>query len=125
MTGIIKGLLKQYEPLADRYISDGALEGQVGTYAVVPNGKDYIKKQYTDGSCVRQMRFKVMGKLTEGRGEDIENLRLMQGISDYLCALEYPDGKIIGFKQISPPVMTHRASGDGTYEFTAEAIYKN
>ena len=48
---------------------------------------------------------------------------IMQGISDYLSSIEYPDERTIGFKQISPPVMTHRASGDGTYEFTAEAVY--
>ena len=123
MTGKIKELLKQYAPLSDKYISDGALEGQLGTFAVIPDGKDYPLRQYTDGSCVRRMRFKVMGKLPEGRGEDIENLRLMQGISDYLSSIEYPDERTIGFKQISPPVMTHRASGDGTYEFTAEAVY--
>lgn len=124
MTGRIKEILKQYEPLADSYISEGSLEEQSYTYSITPEGKDYTARQYTDGSAVKRMRFKVRGRLPEGKGQDIDNLRRMQGISDYLCGIEYPDDTIIGFEQISPPVMELRASGEGTYSFTAEAVYK-
>ncbi len=125
MTGRIRELLKSYTPLTDKYISLGSLEEATDTFAVTPEGRDYALREYTDGTAIREMRFKVQGRLPEGKGEDIENLRFMQGISDYLTSTEYPDAVIMGFRQVAPPVMVGRKSNTAVYAFTAEVIYRN
>lgn len=80
-------LLKSRDFLGGMSIDTGYLSEKDNSVSVEPDGSDEVVRNYCDGGKIKAFGFSLVIRLKKGLGDNAENLKITERISDYLVSL--------------------------------------